>query len=317
MGLAPQARRLLDRFDEVGVRSYAAMTVLEARASVQASIALQATPPSDVESTDLLVAGAAGLLPVRLYEPAGVGRGPLVVYFHGGGFVTGGIEIADAFCRGLAAASTSRIASVDYRLSPETCFPGPFDDCFAATASLAAAADELGAAPGRIVLCGDSAGGNLAAAVALAARDRGGPTIERLLLMYATLAPPGLGNFPSHVENGSGYGLDLAGLEWFWRHYLAEPGDGADPYAAPLLADDLAGLPPTFVLGAEFDLLRDEGTAFAGRLAAAGVPTAVEVMPGMIHGFLWMDRYFDSEAAAARALLADAIGAPVGAEADR
>jgi acetyl esterase len=317
MGLAPQARRLLDRFDEVGVKSYAAMTVLEARATVEASVALQAEPPAAVGSTDLLVAGAAGLLPARLYEPGGVDGGPLVVYFHGGGFVTGGIEVADAFCRGLAAAAASRVVSVGYRLSPETCFPGPFEDCFAATASLATAAGELGTAPGRVVLCGDSAGGNLAAAVALAARDRGGPAIERLLLMYATLAPPDHGDFPSYTENGSGYGLDLAGLEWFWRHYLGEPGDGTNPYAAPLLADDLSDLPPTFVLGAEFDLLRDEGTAFAERLAATGVPTAVEVVPGMIHGFLWMDRYFEAEAATARALLADAIATPVTVEAER
>src|ERR1700742_1547628 len=140
MGLAPQAGRLLDRFDEVGVKSYAAMTVLEARAAVEASVGLQTEPPVAIEASDLLVAGAAGFPPPRLYEPRGADRGPLIVYFHGGGFVTGGIEVADAFCRGLAATAASRVVSVGYRLSPETCFPGAFDDFFGAPTPLAAPA---------------------------------------------------------------------------------------------------------------------------------------------------------------------------------
>jgi acetyl esterase len=320
MAMTPQARRLLDRFVEVGVVPYDRMSVLEARESLAASTALQGPAPEGLEVCDLLVAGADGRLPARLYVPPSAAAAPLVVYFHGGGWVTGGIGVADVFCRGLAAEAGCTVASVDYRLSPETPFPGPVEDCFAATAWLAARGGELGAAPGRLAVCGDSAGGNLAAAVALMARDRGGPAIERQLLLYASLVRTGSGDYRSHTENGSGVGLTRGEMEWFWDHYLARDEDAGNPYAAPLLAPDLAGLPPAAILTTEFDVLRDEGVAYAGRLAAAGVEAEVEIVPGVIHGFLWMDRYFGSEVAAAQAWLARGLAAgapPASAAAER
>ena len=288
--LTAACRRLLDRFAEVGVLPYGQMSVLAARASVAAGISLQGTPAQIAEVRDLLAPGAAGQLPVRIYHPEPGNALPLLVYLHGGGWVTGSVEIADTPARALAAATRCVVASVDYRLSPETKHPGPAEDCYAATTWLAAHAVELGADPTRLALLGDSAGGTLAAAVTLMVRDRGGPAIAQQVLLYPPLAPAAGSGFASYSENAEGYGLTRGGLEWFWDCYLADPLDGQDPYAAPLLASDLSGLPPALVVTAEYDPLRDEGLAYAARLAAAGVTAASVCYPGLIHGFWWMAR---------------------------
>ena len=293
--LTAQCRRLLDRFAEVGVLPYGQMSVLAARASVAAGISLQGAPVQIAEVSDLLAPGAAGQVPVRIYHPEPGGALPLLVYFHGGGWVTGSVEIADTPARALAAATRCVVASVDYRLSPETKHPGPADDCYAATTWLAAHAAELGGDPTRLALLGDSAGGTLAATVTLMARDRGGPAIAQQVLLYPPLAPAAGSAYASYSKNAEGYGLTRAGLEWFWDCYLADgylahPQDGQDAYAAPLLANDLSGLPPALVITAEYDPLRDEGLAYAARLVAAGVPAASVCYPGMIHGFWWMAR---------------------------
>jgi acetyl esterase len=286
--LTAQARRLLDRFEELGVKPFDQMSVLEAREVVAASRALQGTPPDVDKVSDHLAAGAAGALPVRLYHPARGEQLPLLVYFHGGGWVTGSVDVADTPCRALANATRCVVASVEYRLSPETKFPGAADDCYAATRWLSARAAELGADPARLVVCGDSAGGNLATVVAMMSRDRGGPDIVQQVLMYPTLAPTQRGDLDSHRDNAEGFGLRRSEMEWFWNHYLPGPEAGVDPYAAPLLAGDLSGLPPAFIVTAEFDVLRDEGAAYADRLRAAGVPAETLVYPGLIHGFFWM-----------------------------
>jgi acetyl esterase len=293
MPVTAQARRLLDRFDELGVKPYDQMGVLEARAVVAASLPLQGEPQDIDRVSDLLAAGAAGELPVRLYHPSREERLPLLVYFHGGGWVTGSVEIADTPCRALANATRSVVASVEYRLSPETKFPGAIEDCHAATRWLSAHAAEVGADATRLAVCGDSAGGNLAAAVALMSRDRGGPEIALQILMYPTLAPTTRGDFASHRENAEGYGLTRGGMEWFWQQYLGSPEDGLDAYASPLLAADLSGLPPAFIVAAEYDVLRDEGLAYAEQLRAAGVPVETLTYPGLIHGFFWMGRALD------------------------
>jgi acetyl esterase len=291
--LTTQARRLLDRFEELGVKPYDQMSVLEARDVVAASRALQGPPP-DVDSiSDHLAPGAAGALPVRLYHPAHGEQLPLLVYFHGGGWVTGSVDVADTPCRALANATRCAVASVEYRRSPETKFPGPAEDCYAATCWLSDHARELGADPGRLVVCGDSAGGNLATVVAMMSRDRGGPDIAQQVLLYPTLAPTQRRDLPSHHDNAEGYGLRRSEMEWFWDHYLATPEAGLDPYAAPLLAEDLSRLPPAFIVTAEFDVLRDEGTAYAERLRAAGVSAETLVVPGLIHGFFWMAKALD------------------------
>jgi acetyl esterase len=254
---------------------------------------LQGEATEIAQVRDIVVPGPAGALPVRLYHPSPEHRRPLVVYFHGGGWVVGDLEVVDKPCRSLAATSGCVVASVNYRLSPETKFPGPPEDCYAATTWLAEHAAALGAAPGRLAVAGDSAGGNLAAVVALMARDRAGPAIGFQLLIYPVTAPARDTPFASYRENAENYLLTRGSMEWFWDHYLSVPEDGRRPYAAPLHAPDLSGLPPAMVVTAEFDPLRDEGLAYAKRLEEAGVPVARSHHLGMIHGFFWMAGMLD------------------------
>ncbi len=288
MPLNPQAEALLEAFRAQGLRPFDELSVTEARLSAVGFRDLQGEPESVGEIRDLLVPGPAGNLPVRLYHPAPGSTLPLVVYFHGGGWVIGDIETVDRPCRALANAAGCVVASVNYRLSPETKFPGPAEDCYAATAWLAAHAAELGADPDRVAVAGDSAGGNLAAVVALMARDRRGPVIAYQLLIYPVTAPAKGTQSASYAENADGYLLTRGGMEWFWDHYLAAAEDDRNPYASPLHAPDLAGLPPAMVVTAEFDPLRDEGQAYARRLREAGVPVRTAHFEGLIHGFFWM-----------------------------
>ncbi len=184
------------------------------------------------------------------------------------------------------------VISVGYRLAPEHRFPAAPDDCLAATRWAAGHAAELGADPARLVVAGDSAGGNLAAVTALRIRDEGGPLLCGQLLIYPVAGyhtPP----TPSYLANADGYLLTRAMMIWFWGHYLNHPDEAGDPYAAPLAAPDLAGLPPALVITAEFDPLRDEGERYAERLHAAGVPAVFSRYDGMIHGFLLLTDLFD------------------------
>ncbi|MCW2614792.1 MAG: hypothetical protein JWN08_1786 [Frankiales bacterium] len=291
MPLTPQSQRLLDRFAEAGVLPFDRMSVLEARASVAAGIALQGAPVEVAQVRDVLADGPAGRLPVRVYDDLpGTPARPLLVFFHGGGWVTGSVEGSDATCRALAIGTGCVVASVEYRLAPETRFPGPAHDAFAATAWLVEHAPDLGADPARVVVGGDSAGGNLAAATALMARDRGGPLLAGQVLLYPPLAPPRGSPRASLARNAEGYGLTRGGLERFWDLYLAQEADGLDPYASPLLADDLSGLPPTLVVTAEYDPLHDEGQDFAQRLRESGTDVKVVDYDGLVHGFLSMAR---------------------------
>lgn len=285
--LHPESRALLETFEAQGVLPYDRLSVLEARAMVAGSTRLQG-PRIDLASRDLLVPARSGRLPVRIYHPAPGELLPLIVYFHGGGFVTGSVAVADRPCRLLARAGRCVVASVDYRLAPECPFPGPLDDAVDSARWLAAHAEELGADGRRLVIAGDSAGGNLAAAAVQQLVRDGGPSIARQLLLYPTLVPSRNSQSASLVENGEGNLLTRGSLEWFWDHYLTDPADGADPRAAPLLAADLAGLPCTTLVIPEFDPLRDEGLAYAERLRAAAVEVEVIRIPGALHGFWWM-----------------------------
>ncbi|MFR9805044.1 alpha/beta hydrolase [Pseudonocardia sp. RS010] len=283
---APEVVDLLDRLRDKGMRTYPEVGVLRARGIVESSRWMQGERRDGVATRDLLVGGAAGRLPARVYDP-GVGAGaPLVVYLHGGGWVTGSVAVADRPCREIAAASGAVVVSVEYRRAPETPFPGPVEDALAATAWAAEHAAELGGDPARLVVAGDSAGGNLAAATALMARDRGGPTIARQVLVYPVLEPPDPVAHPSYAENAEGFMLTAADMAWFWAHYL----DGAAvvPEAAPLRAPDLAGLPPASIAVAGLDPLRDEGIVYAERLRSAGVDVRLREWEGLVHGFLWM-----------------------------
>jgi len=287
MPVHPEAQQLLAALEEAALPPTEEQTVPAARASIAGFVALQGEPVEVASVLNRTVPGPAGEIPVRVYTPAG-GGGPLpvVVYYHGGGWVIGDLEVVDRPCRLLASAAGAIVVSVDYRLAPEHRYPAAFDDCYAAAVWVAGHAAELGADPARIAVAGDSAGGNLAAAVALAARDRGGPALAAQLLIYPVT------DFDFSTEsyrvNADGYLLTKASMTWFWGHYLGAQDLDKDPYACPLRADSLAGLPPAYVATSEYDPLRDEGEAYARRLAEDGVAVTAKRFDGMLHGFFWM-----------------------------
>ncbi len=253
--------------------------------------------------TDVAIPGPGGDIPARIYRPAGTETAPVLVWYHGGGWVIGDVETSDATARKLCQRAEVVVVSVDYRLAPEHPFPAASDDAWAALTWVATTIGEHGGDPTRLAVGGDSAGGNLAALVAVRARDEGGPALRHQLLVY-----PGCDLTFGHRsidENGEGYFLTRATMEWFVDHYLGsdrEHGDPASPAVSPLHVDDLAGVAPAQVLTAEFDPLRDEGDAYAARLAAAGVPVDHVSGPGLIHGFFAMgDISPDADAAAVAA----------------
>ncbi|MEJ2870483.1 alpha/beta hydrolase [Actinomycetospora sp. OC33-EN08] len=288
MALHPQLKELLGQFEEAGVPPFDQMTVLQAREAVAAFADLEGEPEDVAEVRDILVPGAAGEIPARVYHPAPGTDLPVLVYFHGGGWVVGDLAVADKPCRSLSAGAHVVVVSVQYRKSPETPYPGPVEDCYAAFAWIATKASELGGDPSQIVVAGDSAGGNLAAVVALMSRDRGGPSIAFQVLLYPVTAPARGTEFASYSDNADGYLLTRGSMEWFWDHYLSDPEQSTEPYASPLLAEDLAGLPPAIVVTCEFDPLRDEGRAYAQRLAAAGVEVTHSDYAGAIHAIYWL-----------------------------
>jgi acetyl esterase len=251
-------------------------------------------------------------LGVRVYTPAGEPPFPLLVYFHGGGWTIGNVDIGDAPCRALTNAAGAVVVSVEYRLGPEHKFPAPLEDCYAATAwaalMAAHAPDQLGGDPDRLVVIGDSAGGNLAAAVALMARDRGGPKIARQVLIYPVTDHRF--DTPSYRDCAEGYLLTREAMRWFWRHYLHNRAEGRHPYASPLRAGDLAGLPPALIVTCEYDPLRDEGEAYGARLRAAGVPAKVSRYDGMIHGCFWMCGVLDRSRQLVQEIAAEVSAAP-------
>ncbi|WP_207369128.1 alpha/beta hydrolase [Heyndrickxia faecalis] len=237
-----------------------------------------------VENRTIPIEGAE--IAVRIYTPEGEGPFPVLVYYHGGGWVIGNLETVDVPCRMLANRAGCIVVSVDYRLAPEHKFPTAAEDAYAAVQWVAEHAVEIGADPGRIAVGGDSAGGNLAAVVSLMAREQGGPSLAYQMLFYPVTNHSY--DTDSYRENAEGYFLTKNTMIWFWNHYLRDEMDGQHPYASPLLAEDLSGLPPALVITAGFDPLRDEGEAYAERLKAAGVPVEATRYDGMIHGFIWM-----------------------------
>jgi acetyl esterase len=288
MPLKPDVQGLLEQFEAQGVPPFDQMSVSQARDVAMAFRDLQGEPEEIGEVRDMVVPGPDGNLPVRIYHPSPGTPLPLLVYYHGGGWVIGNIEVVDKPARALANASQCVVAAMQYRMAPETKFPGQAEDCYAATKWLSEHAAEIGGDAGRLTVAGDSAGGNLAAVVALMARDRGGPQIAYQLLIYPVTAPARGSEFASYRDNADGYLLTRGGMEWFWDHYLRSPDDANNPYASPLKASDLSGLPPALVITAEFDPLRDEGAAYADRLREAGVPVKASRYDGVIHGFFWM-----------------------------
>ncbi len=264
------------------------LTPAEARDELRlGSTAIEARPPIPMARVEpVRIPGRAGTIPARLYAPAGpppTGPGPLLVYYHGGGWVIGDLDTHDGVCRFLAAAAGTSVLSVDYRLAPEHPFPAAVEDAIDAFSWAAANAGALGADPGRLAVAGDSAGGNLAAVVSRLARDEGGPTPAMQLLIYPVTDASGL--MPSRRLFAEGFILTAAEMDYFDAHYLPPGTDRHDHRVSILEAPDLGGLPPAYVATAGFDPLRDEGEAYAQRLREAGVTVAVRRHPGLFHGF--------------------------------
>lgn len=246
--------------------------------------------PEVARVEDLKIAGPGGDIPLRIYHPAGVETRallPVVVFFHGGGWLIGSIKTHDRLCRYLANAAQAVVVSVDYRLAPEHKFPAGLNDCLAAVNWVAENAARIGADAGQLAVAGDSAGGNLAAVVTQWCRDHGGPAIAYQLLFYPVTDPLGA-HRPSRIRYAEGLILEELMIDWFLGHYVNTPAESADSRVSPLRAESFAGLPPAFVLNASLDPLCDEGKAYADKLSAAGVPVIYRAHERMIHGFLTM-----------------------------
>jgi len=294
--LDPQIQAMRDQRERDNVPPLYTMSLTEARAADLASIRAGGGEPEPVhEVTDLTIAGPGGALPLRLYRPAGERPLPALLYFFGGGWVLGTVDTADGVSRSLANSSGALVAVAGYRLAPEHRFPAAADDCYAAVRWVAEHAEEIGADPARLAVGGDSAGGNLAAGVALRARADG-PALAGQLLVYPNTDQ--LADDPSMRAADDPFLFNRHSVDWYRRHYLANPGDAANPLASPLRAQSLAGLPPALVITAEFDPLRDQGEAYARRLAREGVQVELSRYPGMAHGFFTMIGTVDASRAA-------------------
>ncbi|MBY0511955.1 MAG: alpha/beta hydrolase [Rhodospirillaceae bacterium] len=293
MTLDPDAANVLEMVRKAGRPPYESMTPPEARDAYRAvrDVAALPTPPIDLIK-DFAADGPHGPIPVRLYRPKNAGHTalPVLVFFHGGGWVLGYLDALDATCAQLANASGCAVVSVDYRLAPENKFPKAVDDAYASTAWVAVNAKTLGIDPTRIAVGGDSAGGNLAAVVCLMARQAGGkPSIKYQLLIYPVT--DAAMDTPSFRRFAQGYLLTSPAMAWFYRQYLNTPDERRDWRCSPMRAASLANLPPAFVMTAGFDPLRDEGEEYAARLAReAHVPVTLWRHAGQIHGFLPMGK---------------------------
>jgi acetyl esterase len=299
--LDTQIQAMRDKRERDNAPPLYTMSLADARAADLASIRDGGGEPEPVhEVVNLTIPGPGGELPLRLYRPASGAPLPVLLYFFGGGWVLGTIDTADGVARSLANSSGALVAVVGYRLAPEHPFPAAIDDCYAAVRWVAGHAAEIGADPARLAVGGDSAGGNLAAAVALRARDsaggEGGPALAGQLLVYPNTDQ--LADDESMRAFDDPFLFNRYSVAWYREHYLTDPRDASSPLASPLRAASLAGLPPALIITAEYDPLRDQGEAYARRLADDGVPAELSRYPGMAHGFFTMIAAVDASRAA-------------------
>jgi len=306
MPLDPDAQVILDAMIKAGRPAFETLTPAQARLQLHdMREALKQPQPVVAEVKKLSASGPHGPISLRLYRGRAATADrpqPLLMYFHGGGWVIGDIDTHDNLCRSLASAADCTVISVDYRLAPEHKFPAAVDDCWAATTWVADHAADLGVDPGRIAVGGDSAGGNLATVVSRLAASNGAPKIVYQVLLYPTVD---LGfTHDSFKRVGTGYNLTLAAMQWFRDLYLRDPRDVADWRASPLRADDLSKLPPAFVATAGYDPLCDEGEAYAKLLQQSGVPVTFRHLSGQMHAFATMSGFLQA---------ADQVIAEVGA----
>ena len=302
--LHPQIVQVLKMQAEAGLRPIEAMTPPEARAQMEATARARKAEPLPVARVEERgMPGPAGPIRLRLYWPDEAGTVPTIVYYHGGGHVIGSLDTHDLIARNLCSGAGALVASVDYRMGPEHRFPAAVEDSFAALEWLHAHAGELGADPGRLGVHGDSAGANLAAVVALMARDADGPALRLQSLVYPVADYRCTG--ASYDTFASGYGILTKGaMEWFRDHYLRSPADAGDWRASPIRAPDLAGAAPAIIVTAECDVLHDEGQAYAEALRRAGVAVEYREYPGMVHAFFGMVPTVDDATNAQRAVAA-------------
>ncbi len=240
--------------------------------------------PETFSVADRYIHAPGRLIPIRIYRPKDPARGPAILFFHGGGFVSGSIHTHDVYALGIAESARAEVISVNYRLAPENPHPAAADDCYFALCWVAENADRLGIDGDRIAVGGDSAGGNLAAACTLMARDKKGPNVKYQYLIFPMLDTDF--DTPSYIANSEDPFLSREDCIYYWRTYLQNDFDTPDAYAAPMRTADLSDLPPAYILTAEHDPLRDDGERYGERLIEAGVPTTIRRAPGTIHGFV-------------------------------
>ena len=302
--LHPQIQRVLQVMAEANLRPIEAMTPAEAREQMEATAQARKAEPLPVDRVrERSVAGPAGDIRLRLYWPNRAAPLPAIVYYHGGGHVIGSLDTHDLVARNLCAGAEAVVASVDYRMGPEHRFPAAVEDSFAALKWVHANAKELGADPDRLGVHGDSAGANLAAVVALMARDAGSPRLRLQSLVYPVADYRLVGD--SYDKYTQGYGLlTRESMVWFRNHYLRSPKDAEDWRASPINAPSLGDVAPAIVITAECDVLHDDGERYAEALRRAGVPVEYKEYPGMIHGFFGMMPAVDDAMNAQRAVWA-------------
>lgn len=287
--LAPEMqalRRLANLVRDESASAYGKLSPQQGRARIRAGAAAAAGPKRSAPTVfDMAIPGSEGMIPARFYEPHEIGleNRPLIVYFHGGGWTIGDLDTCDSVCRFLALETPATVLSVGYRLAPEHPFPAAVEDAWAAYRWAALDNARLGVDPARIAVAGDSAGGNLAAAISLLARDEGDmrPAMQALIYPVTDV----VGGQQSRDTFAKGFLLARADMDWFERHYLPSKVDRSDSRVSVLRAPDLSGLPPAYVATAGFDPLRDEGEAYAARMQEAGVEVTLRRHPGLIHGF--------------------------------
>lgn len=302
--LHPQIEKVLETMATLDLKPIEAMTPAEARVQMEAMAAsrkAETLPVARVENRT--IPGPAGQMPVRIYWPKGDGIRPAIVYYHGGGHVIGSLDSHDLIARNLCGGAEAIVVSVDYRMGPEHRFPAAVEDSFAALEWVHANGAAIGADAERLGVHGDSAGANLAAVVALMARDKGGPKLRLQSLVYP------VADFRMETESYKTYAtgcgiLTAAAMKWFRGHYLRSMDDATDWRASPVLAPNVAGVAPAIVIAAECDVLHDEGLEYGNRLAQAGVPVERHEYAGMIHAFFGMMPNVDDALNAQRAVWA-------------
>jgi len=291
MPLDSQVIKILKEAESLGLPAYQDLSPTQARKQM-----LDQSPPvqtalSVKKVVDRKIPGPDGEISIRLYYPDGDAPFATLVYFHGGGWVIGDLDTHHGFCHALAKTSGCLVVAVDYRLAPEHRYPAAVEDAYAATTWVAENSELIQVDPDRFAVCGDSAGGHLAAVVSLMARDRKGPRIDLQILIYPITDCSF--DTPSYEENREGYMLTRDLMKWFWNHFINIESEADDPYVSPLRAESFRDLPPALILTAEYDPLRDEGEAYAEKLQGAGVNATLTRYPGMIHAFIRMTAQLD------------------------